>query len=176
VGGSASKPAGEGSGPVSELSVPLGTGAAPVHERGRTVREGSGGPIKSGPVRDAGTRSMKSGPVSELSRGAAVEGRAMTGSGSIGASSAGAVKKNLASPLGERISDPLSELAPLRDILRQRAAATGQEAAAVERPVSAGDGASSDAADREPPAADAAFDRTGEGQLVEEPVDLSREE
>jgi hypothetical protein len=64
----------------------------------------------------------------------------------------------------------------LRDILRQRAAATGQEAAAVERPVSAGDGASSDAADREPPAADAAFDRTGEGQLVEEPVDLSREE
>lgn len=168
VGGDASQSAGEGSGPVSELSVPLGTGSRPVHERGRTVREGSGGPVKSGPVRDASTRSMKSGPVSELSRGPVSAGRSMTGSGSIGASSAGAVKKDLASPLGERLSRPLTDLAPLQNILRQRAAAARESAANAEPPAPADDGGPL----HEP---EARFEPDHDEDLAEEPVDLIEE-
>jgi hypothetical protein len=162
VGGEWSKPVGEGSGPVSELSVPFGPGSRPVHERGRTVREGSGGPVISGPVRDPGTRSMKSGPVSELSRGPVSEGRAMSGSGSIGWFSAEAVKKDLASPIGEHISNPLTELAPLQDILRQRAMAPPVDAVA-ELPALAADGA---------PSHEAA---EAEARFVEEPIELPEE-
>ena len=60
---------------------------------------------------------MLSGPVSEVSRGPVASGRTMT-SGSVHSISAGAVKKDIDRPLGERISDPLTELEPLQETLR----------------------------------------------------------
>ena len=60
---------------------------------------------------------MLSGPVSDVSRGPVTIGRAMT-SGSVHSISAGAVKKDIDRPLGERISDPLTELEPLQETLR----------------------------------------------------------
>jgi hypothetical protein len=111
--------AGEGSGPLSEISRPVGEGLA-VHDGALTIGETSGGPVRSGPVRDARTRSMLSGPVSEVSVGSMTHFRGLTGGGSIAENSAGAVKHDVAAPLGERISRPLRELGPLQDHLRAR--------------------------------------------------------
>ena len=89
-----------------------------VHDRSMTVGEASVGSVRSGPVRDAGMRSMLSGPVSEMSRGPVSEPHPPLTGGSVAEASAGAVKHDIASPLGERISDPLRELAPLQKQMR----------------------------------------------------------
>jgi hypothetical protein len=112
-----SSPVSRGSRPLSEDSANVGAASAPVHDRAPTIGESSLGPVKSGPVSDPETRSMLSGPVSEASRGPVTSRRAMT-SGSVGGLSAGAVKKDIDRPLGERISDPLTELEPLQETLR----------------------------------------------------------
>jgi hypothetical protein len=85
-----------------------------------TVGEGSHGSMHSRPVRDPGTRGMLSGPVSELSRGPVYQPQRPRYGDSISETSAGAVKHDTASPLGERISQPLRELGPLQEEMRRR--------------------------------------------------------
>ncbi len=129
--------AGEGSGPLSDVSRPLRDDSTSVHDRSLTIGEASVGPMRSGPVRDVGVRSMLSGPVSELSRGPVREPHPPLTRGSVTEASAGAVKHDIASPLGERISEPLRELAPLQKQMRalrqqaEQAALTGASEPAV---------------------------------------------
>jgi hypothetical protein len=115
VGG---EPVRQGSGPLSDLSTNGGAGSGPVHQRGRSVRDGSMGNLGGNPVRGSVTGDVRSGPVSELSVGPATESRPVTGGGTVTDSSAGAVKKDITSPLGEMISAPLHELGPLQEQLR----------------------------------------------------------
>ena len=118
--------AGQRSGPLSEVSRPLVDDSPPVHEGTQTLGETSGGPVHSGPVRDSDTRSMLSGPVSDASLGPVMEPRPPITSGSVTEASAGAVKHDIDSPLGERISSPLRELGPLQQAMRERREAAEQ--------------------------------------------------
>jgi len=108
--------------PLSDVSAPVSENSTNVGAGGGSVRDGSVGSMHSGSVRGSSVGSVRSGPVSEGSAGP------VSGSGglvsapdvmSVGESSVGAVKKDLASPLGERISEPLHELGPLQEQLRQ---------------------------------------------------------
>jgi len=111
------EPVGEDSGPVSELSRPIGEGRPVSSGRGPTLGESSG-IVNSPPVSGSSVGSMISGPVSEISSGAVTSYKPMTGGGSITENSAGAVTKDIASPLGEPIADPLRDLGPLQARLR----------------------------------------------------------
>jgi hypothetical protein len=113
---SAGQPAGQGSGPVRELSTNVGTGSGPV--RGSVGAAMNDTPVRSGPVRGSVTGDVTSGPVSDISVGPVTADNPMAGGGTIGQASAGAVKKDMNSPLGERISQPLRELGPLQERLR----------------------------------------------------------
>jgi hypothetical protein len=129
----------ENEGPIGEGSLTIGEVSKPVGD-GLTIGESSGGPIRSGPVSDMNTRSMLSGPVSSMSRGPVSSGKPMTGGPSITEASAGAVKHDIDMPLGERISAPLRELAPLQEQLKRLriegdAAAIEAAAAPVSLPV-----------------------------------------
>ncbi|MGD9763224.1 MAG: hypothetical protein AB7V27_05900 [Candidatus Binatia bacterium] len=107
----------EDAGPIGEHSRPLGEGSGPVRDGRATLGETSE-PMRSGPVRDGTTRSMRSGPVSSLSRGPMTQPRTLRDGGSMTESSAGAVKHDKHRALGSRISQPLRELAPLQAHLR----------------------------------------------------------
>ena len=123
----------EHEGPIGEHSRPIGEGSRPVGD-GLSIGDASRGPIHSGPVSEMNTRSMRSGPVSSMSRGPMSAGKPMTGSPSITEASSGAVKHDSDMPLGERISAPLRELAPLQQqlkALRQQGDAAAVEAAAA---------------------------------------------
>ena len=110
--------AGEGAGPISDISGgPVHDGSAAMHDGAQPLGDSSG-PVHSGPVRDATTRSMRSGPVSEISSGPMTERRPPITSGAVEEASAGAVTHDIDSPLGERISQPLRELEPLRQQMR----------------------------------------------------------
>jgi hypothetical protein len=129
----------ENEGPIGEDSLTIGEVSRPVGD-GLTIGETSGGPIRSGPVSDMNTRSMLSGPMSSISRGPVSSGRPMTGGPSMTEASAGAVKHDIDMPLGERISAPLRELAPLQEQLKRLrlegdAAAVEAAAAPVSIPV-----------------------------------------
>lgn len=112
--------AGEDAGPLSDVSRPLGDDSTSVHDGALTVGETSGGPMRSGPVHDGSGRSMVSGPVSDLSQGPMTEPRPPLTSGAVAEASAGAVTHDIASPLGERISEPLRELGALQKQMRAR--------------------------------------------------------
>jgi len=122
--------AGEGAGTLSDVSRPVGEGSAPVGEGSETIGEASVGTMHSAPVRDPGTRGMLSGPVSEMSRGPVYQRQQPRYGDSVTEASAGAVKHDVASPLGERISQPLRELAPLQAEMRARRARAEQAALA----------------------------------------------
>lgn len=121
-----------GSGPLSEISRGLSNDSRPVHERGRTVSEGSVGSMKSGPVRGGRRTSMISGPVSDVSVGPVTSGRPMTGGGSMTENSAGAVKHELDHSLGEQVYDLQQALGPLQERLQQQAAEDAAVLDAVE--------------------------------------------
>jgi hypothetical protein len=130
--------AGEGAGTLSDVSRPVGDGSRSVHDGARTIGEASDGSMHSGPVRDGRTRSMLSGPVSEISRGPMYQPQPSLSGGSVTEASAGAVKHDIASPLGERISQPLRELAPLQQQMRERRQRAEQAAlAGVTEPAAA---------------------------------------
>jgi hypothetical protein len=112
--------AGEGAGTLSDISTPLRNPSLSVHDGSQTIGESSEGSVRSGPVRDGSTRSMLSGPVSEVSQGPMRRPQPSLSGGSQTEASAGAVKHDIASPLGERISQPLRELGPLQEQMRQR--------------------------------------------------------
>ena len=109
--------AGLSSGPVSGLSTNVEDGSGPVHG---SVGSGSlnAGPLSGNPVRGSVTGDVVSGPFSEISVGPATANYPMAGGGTVGQASAGAVKKDLDSPLGQMFSAPLRELGPLQDRLR----------------------------------------------------------
>ena len=109
--------AGLSSGPVSGLSTNVGDGSGPV--RG-SVGAGSlnGGRFSGKPVRGSVTGDVVSGPFSDISAGSVTADNPMAGGGSVGQASAGAVKKDVDSPLGQMISAPLRDLGPLQDRLR----------------------------------------------------------
>lgn len=106
-------------GPIGDPSQPVGAGSRSVHDGSATIGESSEAPGRSGPVRDATTRSMRSGPVSSLSRGSMTQRRLAPNGGSVSEASAGAVKHDIDRPLGSRISQPLRELGALQDQLRR---------------------------------------------------------
>lgn len=105
-------------GPLGPVSVPVSAGSRPVRDGLGTIGETSRPMHGGGPVRDRWTRSMRSGPVSSLSRGPMTQPRTAPHGGSVTAASAGAVKHDIDRPLGSRISQPLRELAPLQQHLR----------------------------------------------------------
>lgn len=110
------------SGPLAEITVRRHS--QPVHDRSRSMRDNESRSLTSGPVRDARVRSMTSGPISEISRGPVRAGLPPGPvDGSIGNTSTGSVKLDIDRPIGERISDPLHELHPLRSRLRELGAA-----------------------------------------------------
>lgn len=113
----AGQPVGQGSGPLSELSTNVGAGSGSV--RDSNGRPGiNPGRLGGNSVRGSVAGDIVSGPVSDISVGSVGAGRTVTGGGSVGQASVGAVKKDIASPLGEMISEPLRELGPLQDQLR----------------------------------------------------------
>ncbi|MGH7789047.1 MAG: hypothetical protein ACRERC_19400 [Candidatus Binatia bacterium] len=119
---------------MSATGGPLG--GRPMSGDG-TIGESSGSAGRSGPMRDATTRGMLSGPMSEWSRGPVSDRRTLSGGGSMTENSAGAVKHDIDQPLGSRISQPLRELGPLQDQMRALRLGTALPAQAVEAPVSA---------------------------------------
>jgi hypothetical protein len=76
------------------------------------------GPLSGNPVRGSVTGDVVSGPLSDISVGPVTADNPMAGGGTVGQASAGAVTKDLASPLGQMISAPLHDLGPLQDRLR----------------------------------------------------------
>jgi hypothetical protein len=117
---------GERSGTLSDVSRPLVDDSQSVHYGAQTLGDTSGGSVRSGPVRDPYTRSMLSGSVSDASQGPMTEPRPPLTSGAVADASAGAVKQDIDSPLGQRISSPLSELGPLQQAMRERRQAAEQ--------------------------------------------------
>ncbi len=105
--------------PVSAGSAPVSSGRRSVHDGARTIGESSAGSMKSGPISDGNSRSMLSGPMSDVSRGPMTNPRPLLDGGAVTEGSAGPVKYDRASPLGERISQPLHELSALQQRLRE---------------------------------------------------------
>jgi len=155
--------AGEHFGPLSDVSRPVLDDSQAVRDGGSTIGDASNGSVRAaGSVRDQGTRSMLSGPVSDASAGPMISTHPSLASGAVAEASAGAVKHDIDSPLGERISEPLRELAPLQRqmrALREQAERVAQNTAAA--PVAADGsqaaGAAADAAPAELEQADAEF-------------------
>jgi hypothetical protein len=112
--------AGEGAHILSDISTNVGADSRPMHDGSLTLGETSGGPVGSGPVSEMNTRSMLSGPVSSMSQGPMRGPRISLSGGSMTEASMGAVKHDIDSPLGERISDPLRELGSLQKEMRAR--------------------------------------------------------
>jgi len=113
-----SAPVREGSGAVSDGSRSVRPSHGSVRGDARPVHEGSAPRRRANPVRDGSSGPVTSGPVSEMSRGPVTEHRGVVGDGGVGAASAGAVTKDLASPLGERIADPVRDLSRLHEQVR----------------------------------------------------------
>jgi len=105
-------------GPLSERSTNAGNDSAPVHERGRSVRDGSAGELGGNPVRGSSTGTVLSGPVADVTVGSATIHQGVSGTGTMTDASVGAVTKDVASPLREVISQPINQLRPLQEQLR----------------------------------------------------------
>jgi hypothetical protein len=117
--------AGEHAGPLSDVSRPLHDDSVSVYD-GLSIGETSGGPVYSGAMRDAAVRGMLSGAVSDISAGPMRQPQLPLSGGAMTEASMGAVKHDIDSPLGERISEPLRELGPLQEALRARRNAAEQ--------------------------------------------------
>jgi len=108
----------DGSGSVSDGRRSVRPSHGSVRGDARSVHDGSAPRRRANPVRDGSSGPVTSGPVSEMSRGPVTEHRGVVGNGGVGAASAGAVTKDLASPLGEMIADPVRDLSRLHEQLR----------------------------------------------------------
>jgi hypothetical protein len=70
----------EDAGPVSDLSTNVGDGSAPVHERGRTMRETSAGSVGSqtgDSTRESSVAPVKSGTISDIAAGSVSSSRSL---------------------------------------------------------------------------------------------------
>jgi hypothetical protein len=113
--------AGEHAGSLGDISRPLGDVSSAVGDGSQTIGESSAGSIGTDapPVHVPYERTVLSGPVSSISRGP-VDAIPASIALAVEEASTGAVKQDAASPLGEQISEPLRELAPLRDQMRKQ--------------------------------------------------------
>lgn len=59
----------EDSGPLSEISTNVRSGSRPVHERGRSVRESSAGPLSGSTAGESSVAPVRSGTFSDISAG-----------------------------------------------------------------------------------------------------------
>jgi hypothetical protein len=114
----AKKSAGEGSGPLSELSTNVGHDSRPVSEGSTTIGEGSVGSMISGPMRDPRPPSMITGPVSEISRGPVTSFVPVTSHVAVRDASAGAVTREAERSVGEPLLEPEQDLFALQEQLR----------------------------------------------------------
>ena len=105
-------------GPLSDLSTNVGDNSGPVYQPGSSITEGNASRLSGNPVRGSVSADLVSGPVSDISVGPVTANLPVTGGGPVEASSAGSVKKDIASPLGEMISEPLHDLGLLQQELR----------------------------------------------------------
>lgn len=112
--------AGEHAGSLSEISRPLRVDSIAVHDGAQSLGEASGGSMHAAPVHAPNAPSMISGPVSSVSRGPMSGDRAPLTAPAVTEASTGAVTHDNASPLGERISEPMRELGPLRQQMRKQ--------------------------------------------------------
>jgi len=108
----------DGSGSVSDGRRSVQPSHGSVRGDARSVHEGSAPLRRANPVRDGSSGPVTSGPVSEMSLGPVTEHQGVIGNGGVGAGSAGAVTKDLDSPLGEMIADPVRDLSRLHEQLR----------------------------------------------------------
>ncbi len=143
------------SGPLAELSTNVGAGSGPVRDTGGSLRQGTARRLGGSSVRASATGDVLSGPVSDLSAGPVTAGQPVTGGGTVGQSSVGAVMKDRDSPLGEVISEPLRELGALQERLRAlqplpRNAQLSNESQLEEGAEGAGDMVNTEAERREP--------------------------
>ena len=114
------KSAGEDGAPLGDVSRPMLDGSNAVHDAAQTLGETSSGSMRSAPVHELNGPSMLSGPVSSMTRGPVSGTRASLTAPAVDEASTGAVTHDNASPLGERISEPLTELGPLRARMREQ--------------------------------------------------------
>ena len=104
--------------PVSEGSTNVGTGSGPVHDSGGSVHEGNAGRLSGNSVRGSVTADVLSGPVSDISAGPVTSRQPVSGGGTVTDSSAGAVTKDVDSPIREGIAEPVLGLGRLQQQLR----------------------------------------------------------
>lgn len=104
--------------PVSEGSTNVGAGSGPVHDSGGSVREGNAGRLSGNSVRGSVTGDLVSGPVSDISAGPVTSRQPVSGGGTVTDSSAGAVTKDVDSPIREGIAEPVQGLGRLQQQLR----------------------------------------------------------
>jgi hypothetical protein len=104
--------------PVSEGSSNVGAGSGPVHDSGGSVREGNAGRLSGNSVRGSVTADVLSGPVSDISAGPVTSRQPVSGGGTVTDSSAGAVTKDIDSPIREGIAEPVQGLGRLQQQLR----------------------------------------------------------
>ena len=111
-------PVSQDGGPLSDISTNVGAGSRSVHDYGGNLGARSAGPLGGNPVRESVTGDVHTGPVSELSAGSVTASRPVSGGGTVTDSSAGAVTKNIDSPIREGIAQPLRDLGPLQERMR----------------------------------------------------------
>jgi hypothetical protein len=111
-------PVRQDSGPIRELSTNAGDGSGSVRGSGRGLRDDYAGPLSGNSVRGSVSRNVLSGPIGDISAGPVTAGLPVSGRGTVTDSSAGAVTKDVDSPLRERIAEPVHGLEPLQQRLR----------------------------------------------------------
>jgi hypothetical protein len=111
-------PVRQDSGPIRELSTNVGDGSGPVRERAGGLRDANAGRLSGNSVRGSVTGDLVSGPVSDISLGPVTSGRPSSGGGTVTDVSAGAVTKDIDSPIRAGIAAPVRGLGPLQERLR----------------------------------------------------------
>lgn len=112
-------PVRQDSGPLRELSTHAGSGSRPVRAGAIGLRDGNAGSLSGHSVRGSVTGDVVSGPVREISGGPVTSGLRSSGRRTVTDVSAGAVTKDIDSPLREVVGAPVSGLGQLQQRLRR---------------------------------------------------------
>jgi len=112
-------PVRQDSGPLRELSTNAGDGGRSVREGSGGLRDSNAGRLSGNSVRGSVTGDVVSGPVGEVSGGPVTSGFRSAGRRTVTDISAGAVTKDIDSPLREVVGAPVRSLGPLQEQLRE---------------------------------------------------------
>lgn len=107
--------------PLADVSANVGAGSQPVHESGRSVRDGSLGGLGGlggNSVRDSVSGDVRSGPVSDVSAGPVTSWRPVSGGGTMTDASVGSVGSDTRAGIAEQALQPVRDLGPLVEQLR----------------------------------------------------------